>query len=130
MALGFIVSLSAGMPIYEQVVRAVKKSIVSGELKIGQQFPSVRELSRELKINPNTAQKILENLVREKLVEVRPGIGSVICAGSAPNEERSEIILGDKLSNLIVDAKALGVDKATFLKAVEKHWMIQKHKVK
>lgn len=128
MGLGFTVSLRAGTPIYEQVLRAVKRAIVTGELKIGQSFPSVRELSRELKINPNTAQKVLEHLVREHLVEVRPGVGSIVCAGSSPNEERAEIVLGERLSNLIVDAKALGLDKTTFQKAVEDHWKDRKQK--
>ena len=42
------------MPIAEQVVFAVKKAVATGQLRAGGAFPSVRQLSQELRINPNT----------------------------------------------------------------------------
>jgi DNA-binding transcriptional MocR family regulator len=54
--------------------------MVSGQLRPGDPFPSVRALSKELKINPNTAHKIVAHLVNEGLLETRPGIGTVVAA--------------------------------------------------
>jgi GntR family transcriptional regulator len=74
----FSVTFKSGIPIYEQVIYAVKKAIVSGRLQEDDPFPSIRELSKELRINPNTAQKIVTLLVQEKLIEIKPGIGSIV----------------------------------------------------
>ena len=45
-------------------------------MRPGDPFPSVRALSRELKVNPNTAHKAIAQLVQEGLIEVRVGVGT------------------------------------------------------
>jgi DNA-binding FadR family transcriptional regulator len=62
--------------------------MVSGQLRPGDPFPSVRALSKELKINPNTAHKIVAHLVNEGLLETRPGIGTVVAV--LPDSSRKE----------------------------------------
>ncbi|MGH9761919.1 MAG: GntR family transcriptional regulator, partial [Blastocatellia bacterium] len=57
-----------GVSLYEQVVYAAKKAVISGQLRPGDSFPSVRVLSKELKINPNTAHKVISHLVAEGLI--------------------------------------------------------------
>jgi DNA-binding transcriptional MocR family regulator len=57
----FRVHFRPGISLYEQVVYAAKKAVVSGQLRAGDPFPSVRTLSKELKINPNTAHKGTQN---------------------------------------------------------------------
>jgi GntR family transcriptional regulator len=74
----FHIDLSVGEPIYEQVAYAAKKAIIAGQLRPGDPFPSVRALSQELKINPNTAHKVIAQLIAEGLIEVRPGLGCVV----------------------------------------------------
>ena len=64
----FRVPFRVGIPIFEQVVYAAKKAMISGQLRPGDSFPSVRTLSKDLKINPNTAHKIVAHLI----VEVEP----------------------------------------------------------
>jgi GntR family transcriptional regulator len=58
----FDVEFKPGAPIYEQIVYAATKSIISRQLRAGDEFPSVRVLSKELKINPNTAHKVVARL--------------------------------------------------------------------
>jgi len=53
------INFRPGVSLFEQVVYASKKAMVSGQLHPGDPFPSVRALSKELKINPNTAHKIV-----------------------------------------------------------------------
>ena len=74
----FRLIFAPGISLYEQVVYAAKKAIVSGQLRPGDDFPSVRQLSRALKINPNTAHKVVTQLVDEGLLEVRVGEGTVV----------------------------------------------------
>ena len=63
--LPFTVTLRAGEPIAEQVIYAVTRAIVTGQLLPGDAFPSVRILSQELKINPNTAHRIVAALTSD-----------------------------------------------------------------
>src|ERR1051325_9751115 len=74
----FRVEFRPGTSLYEQVVYAAKKALVSRLLRPGDAFPSVRMLSVELKINPNTAHKVVTTLLNEGLLEVMPGIGTVV----------------------------------------------------
>jgi DNA-binding transcriptional MocR family regulator len=55
----FRVHFRPGVSLYEQVVYAAKKAVISGQLRPGDPFPCVRTLSKELKINPNTAHKVV-----------------------------------------------------------------------
>ena len=74
----FRLSFEPGISLYEQVVYAAKKAMISGQMRPGDPFPSVRALSKALKINPNTAHKVVTQLVAEGLIEVRPGLGTVV----------------------------------------------------
>src|SRR5438874_384354 len=77
----FCVSFDSGISLYEQVVYAAKKAVVSGQMSAGDPFPCVRELSKTLKINPNTAHKVVTHLVAEGILEVRYGIGTAVPTG-------------------------------------------------
>ena len=74
----FRLTFQPGTSIYEQVVYAAKKAMIAGQLRPGDPFPSVRALGRELKINPNTAHKVVSHLMSEGMLEVMPGIGTVV----------------------------------------------------
>jgi GntR family transcriptional regulator len=120
--LNFSVTFKSGIPIYEQVVYAVKKAIVSGQLKSGDPFPSVRDISRELKINPNTVQKAINQLVQAKLLEIRPGIGSVVAELSQATEEQRFQILESEVEHLVIESKRLLIIKKDLIGAINKHW--------
>jgi GntR family transcriptional regulator len=120
--LPFRVNFRTGVPAYEQVVYAVKKAIIAGALKPGDEFPSVRSMSQELKINPNTVQKAVATLVDEKLLRVRPGIGTVGAeARPATREERAEL-LGDEVERLVVEARKFGLECNDLIDALRRHW--------
>lgn len=120
--LPFHVALKSGVPIYEQVVQAVKRAIARGDLKPGAPLPSVRELSRELQINPNTAQKVITALVNERLVEVIPGIGSIVSDRSRLSGETAGLILNDTLETTVLEAITYGVTEEQFIESVRRHW--------
>ena len=124
--LNFSVTFKPGIPIYEQVIYAVKKAIVSGQLKVGDPFPSVREISRELKINPNTVQKVINNLVQAKLLEIRPGIGSVVAETASATHEQRQQILHAEVEHLVVESKRLSIKKKELFDAITEHWEMDK----
>ena len=111
-----------GSPIHEQVVYAAKKAVISGQLRAGDPFPPVRALSRALKINPNTAHKVITQLVQEGLVEVRPGLGTVVAEPRSSTASERGNLLHKELEQLVVEAKKLGLDLAAVTAAVERHW--------
>jgi DNA-binding transcriptional regulator YhcF (GntR family) len=120
--LPFRVELKTGLPLYEQVVYAVKKALVSGQLLSGETFPSVRTLSQELKMNPNTAHKVVMTLVSEGLLEVKPGIGTVVAQALTATRGQRSLILNEEVERLVVEAKNLSLDLKEVLEAVKKHW--------
>ena len=120
--LPFRVELRTGLPVYEQVVYAVKKAIVSGQILPGETFPSVRTLSQELKMNPNTAHKVVMTLVSEGLLEVKPGIGTVVAQALTATRGQRSLILNEEVERLVVEAKNLSLDLKEVLEAVKKHW--------
>lgn len=111
-----------GTSLYEQVVYAVKRAIVSGQMRPGDPFPSVRVLSRELKINPNTAHKVVTQLIAEGLLEVRVGVGTVVAELPASTASERSRLLKQELEQLVVEAKKLGMELDDVLQAVGQHW--------
>lgn len=121
--LPFEVALTAGESPYRQIVYAATRAVVSGDLTVGAPFPSVRVLSQSLKVNPNTAQKAVAELVRAGLLEVRPGVGTVVANwGPASAAERRALLSGE-LERLLVEARRLGVTKRELLDAVGERWV-------
>ena len=118
----FRVPFRTGISLFEQIVYASKKAMVSGQMRPGDPFPSVRTLSKELKINPNTAHKIVAHLVSEGLLETRPGIGTVVAALPASTRRERTQLLGHEIEELVVEAKRLGIGRDEMLTSISAHW--------
>jgi GntR family transcriptional regulator len=118
----FRVQFRSGISLYEQVVYAATKAVISGQLRPGDEFPSVRTLSKELKINPNTAHKVVVQLAAAGLLETRPGLGTVVAA--LPESSRAERanLLEIDIEGLVVEAKKLGIGLDDVLASVSAHW--------
>ena len=117
----FRLQFQPGLSLYEQVVYAAKKAIVAGQLRAGDPFPSVRALSKALKINPNTAHKVIGTLTAEGLLEVRPGIGTVVAVPASRAADRS-YLLKHELEHLVVEARKLGLSLSDVADALADHW--------
>ena len=118
----FRVQFKPGTSIFEQTVYSAKRAMVAGQLRPGDPFPSVRALSRELKINPNTAHKVVTALIAEGLLQPQPGIGTVVASlPDASGRERREL-LGRQVEGLTVQAKRVGVSLRGLQEAVALHW--------
>ncbi len=118
----FRLSFQPGVPIFEQVVYAAKKAIVSGHLRPGAAFPSVRALSKALKINPNTAHKVVAALTAEGLLEVLPGIGTTVARLQLGTPVERKRLLEGEIERLVVEAKKVGLGLEPVLDAITEHW--------
>ena len=122
MGLPFSVDIRSGRPLHDQVVFAVTKAVVTGQLAAGDSFPSVRALSQELRINPNTAQKIVGTLIERGLLEPRPGIGTVVAAWQPAANPARRASLASQIDRLAVEARQLGMTLTDVLDAIRRAW--------
>src|SRR5690349_25179493 len=97
-------TIRPGESIFDQLVFAAKRAVLSGEYRPGQAFPSVRTLAAELKIHPNTAHKAVQFLIQEGWLEVRPGIGTVIAEIPEARAAERKRVLQQQVEELVVDA--------------------------
>lgn len=118
----FRLTLKPGQSIFEQVVFAAIKAFISGEFQPGQSFPSVRSLAAELKIHPNTAHKVIQHLIQERFLEVRPGIGTVVAELPSARRGDRQRLLRQEIEQLVVEAKRVGLELADVLDAVQAQW--------
>ncbi len=120
--LPFTVAFRPGASVHEQVVFAVKKACVAGQLRPGDAFPSVRSLSQHLRINPNTAHKVVATLVAEGLLDVRPGIGTVVARAPSATRGQRRALLQEETERLVVEARKLSLDLDEVIDAVAQQW--------
>ena len=118
----FRIELKAGAPVYEQVLYAARKAIVSGELKPGDPFPSVRAMSKAYRINPNTVQKAVTVLKQDGLIKIHPGIGARVCAAPKASLEARAQLLGPDVEALVLRAKQLQLSLKEVQKAIADQW--------
>jgi len=69
------IDTSSNQPIYQQLAQQIREAIARGELESDAELPSVRQLSSELVVNPNTVARAYRELEREGLLVGRPGRG-------------------------------------------------------
>ena len=120
--LPFRISLGTGDSPFRQIVYAATRAVVSGEMPASLPFPSVRELSQELKINPNTAHKVVAELIRIGLLEVMPGVGTVVSANWRASADEREQLLSAELERVAVDARRLGLTRTDMIDALNTQW--------
>jgi GntR family transcriptional regulator len=118
----FRLTFQPGIPVHEQATFAAKKAILAGRLRAGDAFPSVRALSKSLKINPNTAHKVVAQLTQDGFLEVRPGIGTVVAERTPVPRRERERLLYRELDELTVEARRIGLTLEELKKAVDEHW--------
>lgn len=107
----FKIDLSNGLAIYQQVVRQVKFAIAGGVLRTGEMVPSVREVARELAINPNTVARAFRQLQADGVLESVRGMGLQVAAG-AEGQCRSERVemIRERLQQVLVEARQSRLD--------------------
>ncbi len=80
----------SGVPFYKQIIDQIRYGLAAGQLKIGEQLPTVRALAVELKVNLNTVIKAYRELEIQNVLETQQGTGTFIGQTKIqiPREER------------------------------------------
>ena len=84
----FLLNPKSKLPLYEQLVEQLRKQIVLGNAAPGSPLPSVRQLSVELGVNPNTIQKAYREMEQEGLIVSLPGRGNFVTSDVSRMQER------------------------------------------
>ena len=116
------VTLRPGEPIFDQVVFAATKAFISGDFLPGQPFPTVRALAADLRIHPNTAHKIIQHLIQERFLEVRPRVGTIVAELPEARRGDRKRLLGEEVGQLVVEARRVGASLQDVMRAVEEEW--------
>jgi len=118
----FNFKLQRGSSIFDQVVFAAIRACLSGEFRAGQAFPSVRALAADLKIHPNTAHRVVQHLVNERWLEVRPGLGTVIADPPKARAGDRQRLLNGEIAQLVVEARRVGASLSDVMRALTNEW--------
>jgi len=97
------------IPIYLQIIDSIKQDIVVGKLKTDQKMPSIRELAGILKVNPNTIQRVYQELEREKITYTKRGMGTYVT-----DKEKTISSLKEEISKKIILNFIEGMNKSGF----------------
>ena len=118
----FKIKFTPGQSIFDQVCFGAIKSILAGELKAGEPFPSVRTLAVDLKIHPNTAHKAVQHLIQERWLTSQPGVGTVVAQPPKARAGDRKRLLEDEVEKLVVEAMRVGAGLNEVQQAVEDTW--------
>lgn len=110
----------SSVPLYEQIKNEIKENILKNKVSEGQQLPSVRTLSKDLKVSILTVKKAYDELEEEGFVESRQGLGTFV-AGKDSEVKREELQkkLEEHLQEAINLSIQLNLDKKTVLELFE-----------
>lgn len=105
-----VISNSSKEPIYEQIKRQIKESILRGELKEQELLPSIRQLAKDLHISVITTKRAYEELEREGFIHSVVGKGSFVAAQNREflREMRLRWI-EERLAEVVTESKSLNI---------------------
>jgi molybdate-binding protein/DNA-binding transcriptional regulator YhcF (GntR family) len=125
------ISNRADMPIYKQIIEQIKQLVANNQLKPGQQLPTVRDLSRQLEVNPATVARAYQELEQEGILGASRRRGTIVM-GDAEGSQRLPLRqsrLAGIVDNLILEALSQGYNpeelEATFTLQLAR-WRIQR----
>ena len=94
----FRIDPSSRLPIYRQLRNQFREALARGKIEPEDRLPSVRELSRNLVVNPNTVARVYTELEREGLLNTRPGLGVFV---AEPKAELTKKVRKERLVGLL-----------------------------
>ena len=115
------IDYDSGVPIYIQIMDRVKHLVATGVLKSGDRLPTIRRLSLDLHVDPNTVVHAYRELARQGVISTQQGRGTFIAEHpdgeqlSQLRRERLDIIIGDAL----LEALSLGYSAQDIRDALE-----------
>ena len=111
-----------GMPIYLQILLFIKRGIIAGTIRDGDELPSRRVLSARLGVNPNTVQKSYRMLEEEGLIVSHSGAKSLMVVDDVRlSAIRAELVETDA-KTAVMGLKQMGLTREEVFALIEKYW--------
>lgn len=111
-------NLNEDRPIFLQLAEIFIQELVSGEIKKSDKLPSVREIAKTYKVNPNTVTRSIDELVGTGLFEVKRGMGTYVIDDEAMIKEKRHSYIKKRVENTLEEFQNLGIDKNEFVKLI------------
>jgi len=114
---------AAAVPIWRQIEDGMRRLVASGALPVGGAVPSVRELARELRVNPATVSKAYQRLTADGALEVRRGEGTFVAErpAGAQAAERKRLLEAGAVG-FVEAARSMGVTERDAMAAISAAW--------
>src|SRR5262245_17996402 len=94
------INFSSGIPVYRQIMNRIYLEIGRGKLREGDRLPTIRELTEQLKINPNTVAKAYRELDLKGVLVGKRGNGSFVASEDSIHPKLTGIQLKDRLDEI------------------------------
>ena len=110
----FRIDNASDRAVYLQIIDQVKRDVALGRLAREERLPTVRQLSQQLTINPNTIAKAYRQLEQEGIIVTRAGAGAFIAnLDSVLSKAVRRKLICDELERIVVEAFHMQIDKET-----------------
>lgn len=113
------ISFDPKTPIYIQIMNLIKRDIVTGKIKPGDKLLSVREMAAELQVNPNTLQRVYQELEREGITYTQRGMGTFVKEDENMIRELKREMAMEIINNFIQGMRNLGFSGDELVKVIE-----------
>ncbi|MBC8377170.1 MAG: GntR family transcriptional regulator [FCB group bacterium] len=111
-------------PIYQQLAESIRQDILSGALPAETAIPSVRQISVEYGLNPQTVLNATQLLIQEGLLEKRRGLGMFVQSSARKqlNRSASDRFKNETIQALVQEAQLLSISQADLIKLIQKNY--------
>ncbi|MGW8354228.1 GntR family transcriptional regulator [Streptomyces wedmorensis] len=106
----FHLNSRSGLSPYQQLVQQVRHALRLGLLKEGDRLPTVKDVARQMAVNPNTVLKAYRELEHDGLVAARPGVGTFVTRTLADGTLAAQGPLRKELQRWLTKARLAGLD--------------------
>ena len=115
-------NFDSDIALYQQVAEEISEGIFNGSYAEGTQIPSTTEISKNYKINPATILKGMNQLVEEKIIEKKRGLGMFVTIGAQQKvlNQRKDNFINKELLKVLDEAKKLNISQEQLIELVER----------
>lgn len=118
-----VLSSSSGVPMYEQIKSQIRSAIYGGDLDVGQQLPSLRQLAADLRVSLITVTRAYNDLVAERVVVNEHGRGFIVVAVD-PDSARAALVarLDSAITEVVAAARSARMERAELNILLDEKW--------
>ncbi|MEP6478945.1 MAG: GntR family transcriptional regulator [Rhodoglobus sp.] len=118
-----VLSSSSGVPIYEQIKSQIRSAVYGGDLQVGEQLPSLRQLAADLRVSLITVTRAYNDLVAERVVINEHGRGFIVVAVDLASARAALAArLDSAITELAAAARGARISRADLNVLLDEKW--------